>query len=55
MKELLEWIEKEGFEHTKKYAEKGLYWYKRGSYRPWRPIIYYTHNELIQLYEKNSN
>jgi len=45
---LLEWIAEQGYV----FEEKG--WYKRGSYRPWRPTVYYTYEQLIELYDKRS-
>ena len=49
MKELLEWIAEQGYVL---YSDKS--WYKKGSYRPWRPTVHYTNEQLIELYEKST-
>lgn len=49
MKELLEFIKKEGF-----VLYRDEKWYKKGNWRPWRPVIYYTDEELIELFTKDS-
>jgi hypothetical protein len=48
MKEFLEWIEQEGY-----VLHKERSWYKKGSYRPWQPIVYLKPEQLIELYEKS--
>lgn len=45
MKDLLIWIREEGYVLN----AKG-HWYKKGSYRPWNPIQYYTEEQLIELW-----
>lgn len=46
MEKLLEWIEKEGY-----VLYKDGKWYKKNSWRPWKPTKYYSHYELIKLFE----
>ena len=46
---ILVWIVQEGYGwHSGKEG-----WYKRGSYRPWKPTVYLTHEQLIKLHENS--
>jgi len=47
MEKLLEFIQKEGF-----VLYKDEKWYRKGEWRPWRPVKYYTNEELIALFKQ---
>ncbi len=42
----LEWIREEGY-----VLYKDGKWYKRGEYRPWNKVVYYTSEELVNLFK----